>query len=131
MQGAANEQLATDLGCIGLVLASSSLALAPLVLVIARRLFPGRSVVLRRWGFSNVVAVVVCIAAVLALLARLFPVPEGSNALVPGLGRMACALGAGCALAISFARHLEPEGARALGFPSGRPTCCSCPGSWA
>jgi len=120
MQAAPNEPLATDLGCIGLALFGSALALSPLVVLITRKLFPGRNVVFRRWGFSHVLAVVVCIAAVLLLAGRLLPVPEGANALVPGLARMACALGAGCALACAFAGKLEPEGARALGFPRGR-----------
>ncbi len=113
-------RILTDLGCIGLVLATSSLALAPLIVVIARRLFPGRSTFTRRWGFAHVAAVLVCIAAALALATRLVPIAEGANPLVPGLLRMACGLGAGCALAAVFARKLEPDGLRALGFPRGR-----------
>lgn len=120
MQGAANEALATDLGCIGLVLAGSSLALSPLVLVIARALFPGRNVVFRRWGFSHLGGTILCVAAALVLAGRLLPVPEGANPLVPGLARMACGLAAGCALVFTFARKLEPDGLRALGFPRGR-----------
>src|SRR5262245_34802758 len=120
MLAATDEQLLTDLGCIGLVLAAAALALAPLVVVITQRLFPGRNVVFRRWGFSHLVAVVGCCAALLVLAGQLLPVPAGANALVPSLARMACALGGGCALAFAFARKLEPDGARALGFPGGR-----------
>jgi membrane protease YdiL (CAAX protease family) len=121
-------RLLTDLGCIGLVLAASSLALAPLVLVIARRIFPGRSVVIRRWGFTHLVAIGLAIAAALGLAARLVPVEEGRNPLVPGLVRMACGLGAGCALAAWFAHKLEPEGVRALGLPRGRQFEAACAG---
>lgn len=120
MQTAANAALAIDLGCIGLVLAGSSLALAPLVVVIVRRLFPGRNVVFRRWGFSHVALACFAIAAVLALEARFAPLSESGNRLVPGLVRMACALAAAALLVAASARKLEPEGLRALGFPRGR-----------
>jgi len=120
MQGAGSEQLVTDLGCIGLVLAASSLALAPLVLVIARWIFPGSNAVPRCWGFAHVAAVAVCIGVVLVLTPRFVPIQDGQNPLLPGLARMACALGAGCALAAWFAHKLDPQRVRALGFPAGR-----------
>jgi len=120
MQGAGSEQLVTDLGCIGLVLAASSLALAPLVVVIARWLFPGSNAVTRCWSWRHVAAVVACIGVVLVLTPRIVPIQEGQNPLMPGLVRMACALGAGCALAVWFAYKLDPQRVRALGFPSGR-----------
>jgi len=122
MQGADNAALLKDLGCIGLVLAAAALALSPLVVVITRRLFPGRNVVFRRWGFSHIAALIVCIAVVLVLATRLFPIAEGENGLVPGLERMACALGAAALMCAWFARKLEPDGIRALGFPAGRQT---------
>ncbi len=114
------DRILTDLGCIGLVLAASSLALAPLILVIARRMFPGSGAAVRRWSFTHVLLVLACIAGALALATQLVPIAAGQNPLVPGLWRMACGLGAGCALAALFARKLEPEGLRALGFPRGR-----------
>ncbi|MBK7645404.1 MAG: CPBP family intramembrane metalloprotease [Planctomycetes bacterium] len=117
MQTAANAEQLTDLGSIGLVLATSSLALAPITLVIARRLFPGRNVVFRRWGFSHLLAVILAIGAGLALGAALFPLPQEGNALVPAFARMTLGLGAGGILAAFFARKYEPEGLRALGFP--------------
>jgi len=120
MQAAEHEQLLTDLGCLGLVLLGSSLALAPLIVVIARKLFPGRNVVFRRWGFSQILAAIICSTLVLLVAGYVFPVPPGQNTLVPSLVRMACALGAGAAFACWSARRLEPDGLRALGFPAGR-----------
>ena len=114
------DRILTDLGCIGLVLAASSLALAPLIVLIARRLFPGRETAVRAWSFADAVLVLVGILGALALAVRLVPVAEGANPLVPGLVRMACGLGVGCALAGAIARRREPEGLRALGFPRGR-----------
>ena len=114
------DRILTDLGCIGLVLAASALALAPLILLIARRIFPGRETALRSWGFADSGAVLVCSALALVFATRLFPIAEGQNPLVPGLVRMACALGVGCAAAGWIARRREPEGLRALGFPRGR-----------
>jgi membrane protease YdiL (CAAX protease family) len=114
------DRILTDLGCIGLVLAASALVLAPLILVIARRIFPGRETAVRQWGFVDAGAVLVCIAIALVLATKLFPIAEGQNPLVPGLARMACGLGVGCATAGWIARRRDPDGLRALGFPRGR-----------
>ena len=114
------DRILTDLGCIGLVLAASALALAPLIVLIARRIFPGTETAVRRWGFLDAGAVLVCIVAALPLASRLFPIAEGQNPLVPALARMACGLGVGCVVAGLIARRNEPEGLRALGFPRGR-----------
>lgn len=114
------DRILTDLGCIGLVLAASSLALAPLILLIARRIFPGRETTARSWGFLDAGAVLASVVVALWLATRLLPIPEGQNPLVPQLARMACGLGAGCAAAASIARRREPEGLRALGFPRER-----------
>lgn len=120
MQLAAKDAQLTDLGCIGLALVGSSLALAPLVVALARHHFPGRGAGVRRWGFAPLAAALLCIALVLGIAGRLFPIPEGEGALVPQLVRMACALGAGTACACWSALRCEPDGLRALGFPAGR-----------
>lgn len=120
MQSPAPATIPIDLGCIGLVLLASSLALAPLVLLIVRQIFPGRNVVFRRWGFSHVAVVLLAIAAVLVLEAQLVPVREGGDDFVTALLRMAIAEGAGVLVAAWFAARVEPDGVRALGFPPGR-----------
>jgi len=114
------DRILTDLGCIGLVLAASALALAPLILVIARRIFPGRETALCGWGFADAGAVLVCSVIALVLAARIFPGATGQNPLVPALARMGCGLGVGCAVAAWIAQRRDPAGLRALGFPRGR-----------
>jgi membrane protease YdiL (CAAX protease family) len=104
---------------VGLVLVLVSVALAPAGVALARRLVPGRIVFFARWGFSHVG---------LAVLAY-FALAIGAASL-PAIGVKLetpvelVTLGAGLQLAtvavvVSFARRLDPRGARCLGLESG------------
>jgi membrane protease YdiL (CAAX protease family) len=104
----------------GLVLAVGGLALAPLALVIARRLFPGRNVFFARWRFFHVFAAFAVVALCMALVPSAVPHLELSwPELTVQLVESAVALGAGCAMAFWFAARLDPTGVRSLGFASG------------
>jgi membrane protease YdiL (CAAX protease family) len=105
----------------GLVLTVGGLSLVPLVIFLARHIFPGRNVFFARWGFSHVLVVVgaalVFGAAAGAVAgAREWPLPE---VLVALLG--SCAAFSGVALLIAtFAIRLDPAGWRSLGLWRGR-----------
>src|SRR5437868_2900980 len=117
-----HEAWLTYLGCIGLVLFASTLALSPLVVLIVERIFPGRNVVFARWGFSHVVVVVALIFAVLYAGALFIPHGEAAeaNALITSFATMAVAMGSGCVLVASYAKRFSPDGLRALGLWRGR-----------
>ena len=119
-------QEAIDAGSLaetGAVLAASALALAPIAIVVVRRLFPGRNVFFARWGFSHV-AIVLALAAVLLLaislldprLARLDPPTKT----IAELALHTAVLGACCAAVAVFAARLDPSGVRSLGLWPGR-----------
>ena len=114
---------AGSLAEVGAVFAATSLALAPLAILVVRRLFPGRNVFFARWGFSHV-AIVAALAAVLLLaLAFLDPavakLSASTRTLVELALRTAVLLGCCAAVAI-FARRLDPSGLRSLGLWHGR-----------
>lgn len=108
---------------VGAVFAATSLALAPLAILVVRRLFPGRNVFFARWGFSHV-AIVLALAAVLLLglafldatVARLAP----SARTIVELALRTAVLGACCVAVALFAERLDPSGIRSLGLWPGR-----------
>ena len=102
----------------GAVLALSGVVITPLVVLLVRRIFPGRNVVFARWGFSHVVLIVATVLVVVALTGLVGP--TGKEHVVLNLVRMAIGLGAGVALLASFAVRLDPEGIRCLGLWRGR-----------
>jgi len=114
---------ADSLAEMGAVFAATSLALAPLAMVVVRRLFPGRNVFFARWGFSHV-AIVAALAAVLLLslsffeptLAKLPP----STKTIAVLALHTAVLGACCVAVAVHARRLDPSGIRSLGLWPGR-----------
>jgi hypothetical protein len=110
---------------LGAVFAATSLALAPLAILVVRRIFSGRNVFFARWGFSHV-AIVVALAAVLFLalsfldpaVARLGP---GTKTIVE-LALRTAILGGCCIAVLFFARRLDPSGILSLGLWPGRNT---------
>jgi len=105
----------------GLVLAVGGLSLVPLVLFIARHVFPGRNVFFARWGFSHVLvvigsALVLGAAASLVAGAREWPLPE---VLVALLGSTAAFSGVALVI-VAYAIRLDPAGWRSLGLWRGR-----------
>lgn len=103
-------------GEIGAVLLVVSLALVPLTVLAARRIFPGRNVVFARWGFSHLVGVLLLglvLAWVSELLWRSTPGPIDMQV---ELVRTGAILAAMVALIARFAHSLDPEGWRALGL---------------
>ena len=111
-----------DSALMGLVLLVGGLALAPLTVVVARRVFPGRNLFFARWGFSHLGAVLG-----FGLLTRLFF--GGAAAQLMDLGpapiliaivAQALMMASVCALIALYAERLDPDGMRCLGFRSDR-----------
>lgn len=107
---------------VGAVLVATALALAPLTVLAVRRIFPGRTIVFARWGFSHVAQLAI-LGAGLAWLAWLVlpgePVEEGGSPLAP-LVRAAAILAAACGFIAWAAHRLDPDGLRCLGLRRGR-----------
>ncbi len=101
---------------LGAVLTVVSLSLAPLTILVARRIFPGRNVVFARWGFSHVALVVMFGLALAWLSQYVWPPPSGEIDVLVELVRMTAMLAAVVALIARFAHKLDPEGWRALGL---------------
>jgi membrane protease YdiL (CAAX protease family) len=101
---------------LGAVLVVVGLSLAPLTILVARRIFPGRNVVFARWGFSHVFGVVLVGGGMLGLSQWIWPVRADPLDLQVEFVRMAAVLGAVVALIARFAYRLDPEGWRALGL---------------
>lgn len=92
------------------------IALAPLVVVLVRRLVPERRVVFVRWGFSHLaVAILIGAAAWAATLLIHAPEAEAMDVLTE-LYRTAFVLGAVCCYAVDAARRLDPDGETSLGW---------------
>lgn len=105
---------------VGLALIAATLALAPLVILIVKRIFPGRNVFFARWGFSHVLVAIGLVLLCITALGALFPVqPEQPLSAVGALSRMALALGCAAAFVASIAQRQAPEGVRALGLARG------------
>lgn len=106
-------------GQVGLVLLVATLAIVPLVVALARAIFPGRNVYFARWGFSHVVLAALAYLAAAQLAHWVLPRPEP-----PTLTRdllIGVAAGTVAALCVAaWARKLSPEGLRALGLARGR-----------
>lgn len=108
---------------LGAVFAATSLALAPLAVVVVRKLFPGRNVFFARWGFSHVAIVVALAVALFLALSFLDPQLEGlapSTRTIVELGLRTAVLGACCVAVVVFARRLDPSGVLSLGLWPGR-----------
>lgn len=103
-------------GEIGAVLVVVALALAPLTVLVVRRIFPGRNVVFARWGFSHALVVLVLGLVLVWLSQMIWPPQEGPIDMQIELVRMATILAAIAALIARFAHTLDPEGWRALGL---------------
>jgi membrane protease YdiL (CAAX protease family) len=107
----------------GAVLASGSLALAPIAVAVLRRVFAGRNVFFARWGFSHVAQVAALAGALVLLLslagARLEAVPLPRRTVVE-MALRAGVLLACCGAVALFARRLDPSGLRCLGLWPGR-----------
>lgn len=102
----------------GAVLALVGIVITPLVVLLVRRIFPGRNVVFARWGFSHVVLLIATFFAV-GLLTSFFG-PRGQEDVIWDLARNSIAFGSCCAVLVWFAIRLDPEGWRCLGLWRGR-----------
>src|SRR6185436_1131332 len=100
----------------GLVLAVVALSLAPITILLARRLFPGRNVVFARWGFSHVMGVLIFALVLGGLAHETWPLPKGEMDVQAVLVRNAALMAAIVALIVRFAHKLDPESWRALGL---------------
>lgn len=101
---------------VGAVLIAVALSLAPITILVARRLFPGRNVVFARWGFSHVLGVLVFGFALVWLSQVVWPSRPDTFDVQAELVRMAAVLAAIVALIARFAQQLDPDGWRALGL---------------
>lgn len=94
-----------------LVLVVAGLTLIPVMVLIARRVFPGRVVFFARWGFSHVAVVVLVELLAIAVIGS---VPGAST---PALLAKTAAIELVAAVVIlGYAHKLQPEGVRALGL---------------
>jgi membrane protease YdiL (CAAX protease family) len=102
----------------GLVWVLGGLALAPIAVVLARRIYPGRVVFFARWGFLHLLAVVLVgvgalfLAGVAALPLRWLELPD----ILTSLAVMALAMALVCAFIALLASRLDPDGVACLGF---------------
>lgn len=101
----------------GVVLFVATLALLPPAWLVVGRVFPGRNVFFARWGFLDLVKVI--LVGVVAVIAS-DALPRFEPTLLLVLTRLALFLGAMCAMAWYVAERSEPEGARTLGFRTDR-----------
>lgn len=104
-----------------LVLIALGVALTPLVVRVARSIFPGRNVFFARWGFSHL-ALLLFVAATAT-----FAAPALMNALgwsepttVQRLGLQSVLLVPAVALIFGVSSSVDPDGWRSLGLQRGR-----------
>jgi membrane protease YdiL (CAAX protease family) len=120
----AEESLATDptlaAAVQGLALVAVTIGLAPRLVALARRLFPGRNVVFVRWGFSHV-ALVIGAVLLTGLACSLFPFARAEEpTLLSAISIQALSFGGGVLCVAYCAVQMAPEGLRSLGMPRGR-----------
>lgn len=100
---------------IGAVLVVGALPLAPLAVLVARRLDAGRREFFARWGFSHLLLVAAAFLATLAALGSLAP-PAPDTSIVALLVRSALAFLVPALVALWVARRTEPNAAVSLGL---------------
>lgn len=106
------------LAFVGAVLVLTGLAIGPLAVFLARRIFPGRNVFFARWGFTHLARVVLLFLAV-AIGIELVWQRHPDAPLDHDLWRGATAFAGAGLLALHFARRLSPEGLAAMGLRRG------------
>jgi membrane protease YdiL (CAAX protease family) len=105
---------------VGLALVAATLAVAPWILALARRLFPGRNVAFARWGFSHVAVLVALVVLSSAVAAAVVLPGEDEPGLLTQLW-VQCFVNGGAVLFVGFvAERRSPDGVRSLGLPRGR-----------
>lgn len=105
----------------GMALIAFGLVLAPLVIMLARRLFPGRNVFFARWGFSHV-ALVFLFSAVTMLAAPLLTqaLDWSEPTVVQALAVQSILSLPIVALILGVSQAVDPDGWRSLGFRGGQ-----------
>ena len=113
--------LRPDVALRGAVLTVVACSLTPLIVVWARRLYPGKFVYFARWGFSHVL-IAASLYIVLSIIAGavLGVDPEQSHPLEVQLLASAFVQGTVCALVFHWASKRDPSGIRSLGLWPGR-----------
>lgn len=115
-----------DSALTGLVLLIGGLALAPVAVAIARRVYPGRNLFFARWGFSHVGWVLLfgIFASVLIFGAArelMTGADEGTlNPFLVSMGGQVLLMAAVCTLIAVIAHRLDPDGVRCLGLRADR-----------
>lgn len=106
----------------GLVLLMGGLALAPLAIVLARRVFPGRNLFFARWGFSHLGAVLGfgILATLFFMIAAGQLQDLGPEPLVITLVANGLVMASVCAFIAFLAERLDPDGMRCLGLRGDR-----------
>jgi len=106
---------------LGLALISASLSVAPLAVVIARRVFPGRNIFFARWGFSHVLFVVLAFIGLYGAASLVVSATDAREQLegLPGVVISAALTACVVALVFRFAHTLDPDGWRSLGLRAG------------
>jgi membrane protease YdiL (CAAX protease family) len=99
---------------LGLALCAAGIALLPLALLLARRLFPGRNPYFLRYGFAKVALGFALYAGLPALLAAVLPRFSLQSFVLPFVGGLCAA-----AYAVWLCAKMQPEGWRAIGLHGG------------
>jgi membrane protease YdiL (CAAX protease family) len=104
----------------GAVLVATSIALVPITILLVRRIFPGRTVIFARWGFSHVVVVALVGLAGGLIAGMLLGVAHAETRFVPTLLASVALFGSASAAVAWFAHRLDPAGLRCLGLWPGK-----------
>jgi len=103
----------------GAVLLGVSAAIAPGVVALVRRIWPGRNVFFARWGFGHVIQALLVFLLAQVAIALVAPIEEIEDSILWLLGLSSLSFGCVVAFVLATARRLDPIGIASLGLRKG------------